>query len=367
VRLFPNGGILSTLTICHEYDKIRKIFIGGYRLLHIFIGEDDYSRRQALEDIKKGIGDPAALMPNTIVLDGRTVTPEQLRNACETVPFLAEKRLVVVEGLLERFELPRKNIRKKTPRQVEHLEEIKKFMDIAKTLPAFTELVFLGGVVKAVNPLLREFSAIGKIESFPLLKQARLTQWIECRVKAAGGAISPQAVATLVRFVGNDLWTMANEVEKLVLYAAGRCIEEADVKAVVSHAREESVFTLVDAVLESRGGLAQETLQQLLRAGAEPVYLLTMIARQARIIFLVREMRARGSSRSEIQSKLGLASDFLVRKAWEQSEKYSPARLHELYHRLLETDAAIKTGRLEGEIALNILIAELGQRGAIIA
>jgi DNA polymerase-3 subunit delta len=336
-------------------------------LLHIFIGEDDYSRRQALEDIKKGIGDPTALMPNTIVLDGRTVTLEQLRNACETVPFLAEKRLVVVEGLLERFETPRKNNRKKAPRQVEHAEEIKKFVDVAKTVPAFTELVVLASVVKATNPLLRELSAVAKIESFPLLKQARMTQWVERRVKVAGGAISPQAVTTLVRFVGNDLWTMSNEVEKLVLYTAGRRIEEADVRAVVSYAREESVFTLVDAVLESRGGLAQEILQQLLRAGAEPVYLLTMIARQARIIFLVREMRVLGSSRGEIQTKLGLASDFLVRKAWDQSEKYSSARLHELYHRLLETDVAIKTGRLEGEIALNILVAELGQRGVVVA
>jgi DNA polymerase-3 subunit delta len=169
----------------------------------------------------------------------------------------------------------------------------------------------------------------------------------------------------MIRFIGSDLWSMANEVDKLVLYAAGRPIEEADVKSVVSHAREESVFNLVDAVLEFRGGVAQETLQQLLRQGAAPVQLLAMIARQVRIIFLVKEMRARGKSRPEMQIKLGLTSDFLVRKAWEQSEKYSPARLRELYHRLLETDLSIKTGRLEGEIALDILISELGQRGPV--
>jgi DNA polymerase-3 subunit delta len=193
-----------------------------------------------------------------------------------------------------------------------------------------------------------------------------LQPWIERRVKDTGGEISPQAVNTLAKFVGNDLWTMANEVDKLVLFAAGRRIGEADVKAVVSYAREESVFTLVDAVLESRGGVAQETLQQLLRAGAEPVYLLTMIARQARIIFLVKEMMGRGKSRADIQTKLGLTSDFVLRKAWSQAEKYSPARLRVLYHRLLDTDVAIKTGRMEGDIALNILVAELGQKDAVI-
>lgn len=335
-------------------------------MLRVLIGVDDFSLRQALEDIKKSTGDPASLLPNTIVLDGRTVSPEQLRNACETVPFLADKRLVVVEGLPERFEPP-KSARGKAPRRVERVEEIKKFVDIARSVPPSTELVVIGGDVKVSNPLLRELAAVGKIDSFPLLKQPQLDRWLERRVKTAGGSISAPALAALVRFVGSDLWAMANEVDKLVLFAAGRRIEEADVKAVVSYAREESVFTLVDSVLEFRGGLAQETLQQLLRAGAEPVYLLTMIARQARIILLVREMRTRGLSRNEIQAKLGLTSDFLVRKAWEQSERYSPARLRELYHRLLETDVSIKTGRLDGEVALDILVAELGQRNAPVA
>ncbi len=333
-------------------------------MLHVLIGEDDYSRRQALEAIKKGIGDATALVSNSTVFDGRTVTPEQLRNACETVPFLAEKRLVIVEGLLERFEAPVKSGGKKAPRR-ELGEDIKKWVDIAGGIPPFAELVLIGGNIRVSNPLLRELLPLTRVKSFPLLKPPQLSQWVERRIKDAGGLISPQALTTMIRFIGSDLWSMANEVDKLVLYAAGRRIEEADVKSVVSHAREESVFNLVDAVLEFRGGVAQETLQQLLRQGAAPVQLLTMIARQVRIIFLVKEMRARGKSRPEMQIKLGLTSDFLVRKAWEQSEKYSPARLRELYHRLLETDLSIKTGRLEGEIALDILISELGQRGPV--
>lgn len=334
-------------------------------MLHVLIGKDDFSLRQALEEIKKAIGDPSALMTNTTVLDGKTVTLEQLRNACETVPFLAEKRLVIVEGLLERFEPKGRVSRKKSSRQAEPPEEHKKIADSIKILPPFTELVLVDGGVKSTNPLFRELSTLTKVKSFPMLKQFQLSQWVERRVKEAGGNISPQAVTTLVRFVGNDLWTMANEVDKLVLYAAGRRIEEADVKAVVSYAREESVFAMVDAVLEFRDGIAQETLQQLFRQGAAPVQLLAMLSRQVRIIFLVKEMRAHGKSRNEIQNKLGLNSDFLIRKAWEQSEKYSPARLRELYHKLLETDVSIKTGKLDGELSLNILIAELGQRGAV--
>jgi len=334
-------------------------------LLHVLIGGDDFSIRQALEEIKKGIGDPTALMTNTTVLDGRQVTVEQLRSVCETVPFLSEKRLVIVEGLFERFDSGNKTGRKKSSRQPEPSEEYKAIADGIKQLPEFTELVLIGGGIKAGNPLLRELSAMTRVKSFPRLKPSQLSQWIMQRVKAVGGSISPQAINLLIRFVGNDLWIMANEVDKLALFTGGRRIEEADVRAVVSYAQEANVFAMIDAVLEFRVGVAQEFLQQLFKQGTAPAQLLVMLSRQVRIIFQIKEMRGRKKSRTDIQNKLGLTSDFVLRKAWDQADRYSPARLREVYHRLLETDLSIKTGRLEGELALNILIAELGQRGAI--
>jgi DNA polymerase-3 subunit delta len=350
------------------YNDIAKIAIclpGRRRLLHIFIGEDDFSIRQALGEIKKTIGDATALMTNTTVLDGRQVTPEALANACETVPFLAEKRLVIVEGLLESFEPAGRTVKRKAPRQAGQAEEYRLFADVMKKLPPFTELVVLGGRVNQRHPLLRELAASARVVQFPLLKGAQLVQWVERRVAGAGGSITPSALSLLVRLVGNDLWTMSGEVAKLIQYAGGRRIEEADVKSVVSSAQEASVFAMVDAILEFRAGAAQGLLQQLFRQGNAPAQLLAMLARQVRIIFLVKEMRDRGRSRGEIQSALGLNSDFLLRKAWEQADKYSLARLKDVFHKLLEADMAIKTGKLEGEIALDILVAELGQKGAV--
>jgi DNA polymerase-3 subunit delta len=336
-------------------------------LLHVFIGEDDYSLCQALEDIRKSVGDATALMTNTTVLDGKSVRLEQLRSAGETMPFLAEKRLVIVEGLLERFESSGRHGRKKAPGRAESSEECRKLAEAMKNLPPFTELVVIGGRIRAGNPLLRELSKVTSIRSFPPLKHAQLYRWVERRIREAGSSISLSALTALVRFVGNDLWSMDNEVDKLVLYTGGQRIEEADVKAVVSNAREERVFALADAVLEFRAAAAQSVLQHLFQQGMAPAQLLVMLSRQVRIILQVKELRAQGRSRTDIQSKLGLTSEFSLRKAWEQADKYPPARLRELYHRLLETDISIKTGRVDGEIALNILITELGQRGAVSA
>ena len=329
------------------------------------MGEDDFSVRQSLEEIKKGIGDQTVLAANTTVLDGKQVTLDQLRGACETVPFLTEKRLVVVEGLLERFEPSAKTGRKKVVKRNDRQDEYKSIANYVSRIPGFTELVLVDGKIGNHNPLLRELSAAAQVKSFPLLKEAKLRQWIEHRVTEAGGSISSQAVELLVRFVGSNLWIMANEVDKLVLFTAGRRIEEGDVRAVVSYTQEANVFAMVDAILGFKAGNAQELLQQLLKQGAVPAYLLVMISRQVQLMFRVKELRSQGKSRNEIQNKLGLTSDFVLRKAWEQADKYSPARLREVYHRLLEADLSIKTGKYDGELALNILIAELGQRGAV--
>jgi DNA polymerase-3 subunit delta len=334
-------------------------------MLHVLVGEDDFSIRQALEEVKKGIGDAMALMTNTTVLDGRLVTVEEVRNACNTVPFLADKRLVIVEGLAERFEPGERIGRKKSGKADVPQGEYQKFAEALKDLPPFTEAVVIGGRLKPGNPMLAALAYLTKIRAFPLLKEAPLKAWIERRVAGGGGQIAPAATALLARFVGNDLWTMSGEVDKLVMYTGGRRIEEADVREVVSYAQEANVFAMVDAILEQRTGYAQRLMQQLLREGMVPAQLLVMLARQVRIIFQVKEMRSRGRTRAEIQKKLGLTSDFLLHKAWEQADAYSPERLRELYHRLLETDLAIKTGKMDGELAMDILVVELGQKSRV--
>jgi DNA polymerase-3 subunit delta len=333
-------------------------------LLHVLIGEDDFSVLQAVAEIKNGVGDATVLAANTTNLDGQ-VTLDRLRGACETVPFLADKRLVIVEGLLARFEPAGKSGRKKAARRNDQPDECQAFADYMSHLPEFAELVLLDGRIGNNNPLLRALLAVTKVRTFPLLKAAGLRQWVERRVAGAGGSIATKAVELLVRYVGSNLWIMSGEVDKLVQYTGGRRIEEADVKALVSYAQEASVFAMVDAILEFRAGAAEELLEQLLKQGAAPAFLLVMLSRQVQLMIRAREMRAQKKSQGEIQSKLGLTSDFVMRKVMEQADKYSPARLKEVYHRLLEADLSIKTGRYDGDLALNILIAELGQPGNV--
>ncbi len=335
-------------------------------MLCILYGEDDFSRQQALDGIKSTIGDETALATNTTVLDALQATVDHLQAVTGAMPFLAEKRLVIINGLLERFEpRARSGRRKKSAGASNRQNEYQPLADCLVAVPESTVVLLVDGKISHKNPLLGALSAKAQVKSFPLLRDERndrkLSRWIESRVAGRGGSISPQAITLLTNYVGSNLWIMASEIDKLVLFTGGRQIEADDVKRVVSYVQEARVFDLVDAILEFRGGVAEKLAEQLMQRGASPAYLLVMLTRQARLIVRVKELKSQRRSEAEIMDRLEMASPFVLRRTLEQAGRYSMARLKEVYHRLLQTDLAIKTGRYNADLALNILIAELCQ------
>lgn len=329
-------------------------------MLYILYGPDDFSLNQLLEGIKKGLGDAAALAVNTTTFDGQQVSLEQLRTAAETVPFLAEKRLVIINGLLSRFEVRRRvDRRRKAPPVTDMEKEYRSLATALGKLPESTVVVLVERELTNGNPLFREIASKAVVKTFPLLKDAQLRQWVQQRVTEEGGQISPRAAELLARLVGNNLWVTIGEIEKLLLYVSGRRIDEKDVRLTVGYTQQTDVFAMVDAIVEGKTEAAERLLQQLLHQGASPAYLLFMLSRQLRMIVRSRELRNQGKARNEIQNRLGIASEFALRKTLEQASHYSLARLKQVYRQLLTTDMSIKTGRHDGELALSLLVAEL--------
>ena len=329
-------------------------------MLYILSGPDDFSRGEYLVGIKKDLGDESLLATNTTTLDGQQVTTQELKAVTETVPFLAQKRLVVVTGLLERFGPRSKSSRRKEDaRAADRQSEHKLFSRTLSELHDSTVVVLIDSEVKRENPLFKALSPGAKVRTFPWLRGDRLVKWVKERAVKEGGDISPRAAALLARLVGSNLWVMASELEKLALFTSGHLIGEEDVKRVVGYAQQANVFAMVDAILEFKVKLAERHLAQLLAAGLAPSYLLFMLVRQVRLVLRARELKRWGRTERDIQATLGLGSDFVLRKTLGQAARYSLERLKEIYEKLLETDLAIKTGRCDGDLALNILAAEL--------
>ena len=331
-------------------------------MIYIFYGDNDFSRHQALKEIKEGIGPPELQEANTSVLQGSQITLPELAAACDTVPFLSEKRLVVVEKLLSSQE---RRGRRQRGRQVPTDDEDSRaiqwqgLVEHFQSMPSTTELVFLEGPLRNDNPLLAQLRQLAKVVRFPSLSGEALHQWIRTAVVGKGGRISPAATRSLAELVGGNLWVMDNEVEKLCLYTDGREIQKEDVEILTTPAREASIFAAVDAVLEGTPSLATELFHRILQSGAGVPYVLSMLARQVRFLILAKEAKGRGVSNADIGKRLGISAAFALRKTLNQERNFTLDRLKEIYSKLLETDLSIKTGKIEEEIALDLLVAQL--------
>ncbi len=334
-------------------------------MLYILAGPDDYSRTLSLQEIKRGLGDSSILEMSTVILEGQRVTVEELNHACETVPFLAEKRLVIVSNLIERFDAVARTEKTKGNKEQKTPKDPAKFAECINNIPSSTILVLVEneqpGPTKK-NGFFQTIATRAEIRSFPLIKELRLKGWIQKRVTDMGGSISPAAQDVLMQLVGSNLWTMASEIEKLILFTQGRRIEENDVRSMVAYTQDVSIFALIDAIMNLKYELAGETLQQLLQHGAAPAYILFMVDRQFRMIIRAKAMKAAGKPDSHIQNTLGIHNDYALRRTIEQAGRYSENRLKQIYQTLLDTDIAIKTGRYDNELALNLLVADLCQQ-----
>ena len=327
---------------------------------YIFHGADEFTRAETLADFKRRLGPPDTVDLNTTILDGGTLTLAKLRHACETIPFLAEKRLVIVEGLLTRL-APRKD-RELSASQRELLTAL---ADYLPRLPETTRLVFIED-----KPLPARHSMLqlvqreerGYVKRFDPPDAKALPRWIEKRVRKYGGAIEPQATRQLAAVVGTDLRLLDQEIAKLVTYTqsptGGQAITIADIEAVVPYAQAAVVFDLVDALGRRDGRTAAQTLHRLLDAGEHPLGLLAMIVRQFRLLIQVKELKAERATPHDIAKTLRL-HPFPARKLHTQATHFTAAQLEAVYRHLLDTDIAIKTGKIDPEVALDLLVAGL--------
>jgi len=327
-------------------------------MLYILYGQDGFSLSQAVAEIKADLGDRETVAANTTSLGGQRLALGEIRNKCDTAPFLCSHRLVIVEGLLGRFDAKQGKSRSRKGKSGNGLEEWDGLADYIRQMPETTVLMLVDEEVKGNNRLLKELSPLAEVRAFPLLRGTGLKSWIRQRVKAEGGDITPQAVNLLAELIGGDLWAMDGEIRKLLLYSQERPVSEDDVKQLVSCIQEANIFALVDAVAERRTELAQRILHRLYGDGVPPTHILTMITRQFRLIALARDL-GKGLSRVQIQDRLGLKASYAQDKTLSQAKLYDFEQVKRAYDKLLETDLAIKTGQYTDELALELLVTEL--------
>lgn len=331
-------------------------------MIVVYHGADEFSAHEALAELRAehAAADPLGEGPTSI--DGATAKPEELLAQCQTMPFLGSRRLIIVQGLLGRFEpaAGRRGGRSGARgRSASALGPWEAFAEALGGLPESTTLALLESSLTATNPLFAAVKVHAAVHEFPALKKGDLAGWIRQRATRYDLDMDGRAIALLKELVSPDqLRLVDSELRKLATFARGRKVTEDDVRELVSLAVETKVFALADAVIEGRTQEAQEQLQRLFAAGQPAPMLLFMLTRQYRQLLLAKDLLERGVRPPEVGAQLGVPG-FAAQRLLQQAPRYTSERLRWAYHRLLEADRSIKTGLFDDQTALQLLVFEL--------
>jgi DNA polymerase-3 subunit delta len=315
---------------------------------YVFHGTDEFSCRAQLQAMRAQMGDLSEL--NTSIFDGKTTAAGDVLAAASSVPFLSDKRLVIVEGMLTW--LTRKGAGTVGKTQLADLVEG------LPRLPDFARIVFVEpGALSDNHPILQlaKTDPGGFHKNFdPPRDPAR---WIILQARQEYGTeIEPRAAVALAGVIGEDLRAADSELAKLAAYVNDeRPISEADVVELTPYVAEVDVFEMVDALGRRDGATAARLLHRLLE-NDDPLRLFGMMVRQFRLLILAREYLNSGGTPKQIGKAIGV-HPYVGEKLGQQVSKFSLDQLEQIYHYLLETDIGIKTGKVDDILALDLLIA----------
>ncbi|MBU1019511.1 MAG: DNA polymerase III subunit delta [Patescibacteria group bacterium] len=263
-------------------------------------------------------------------LAAEEITPQDVLNSMNAVPFLSEKRLVLVKNFLSE---------KKADIQKELAEKL-------KDVPETTVLIFyeIGKPDKRLS-LYKHLQKIATIREFQALKGTMLHQWIINEAAKRGSKMSIMTASYLSEHVGTNLWQLTHEVEKLTLYCGSNEIKSQEIDLLTRSSAEVSIFKLTDQVGRKQTKEALKTLHELLESGEELPYIFAMIARQFRLLIQVKDMLRKGSQKPEIINRLKL-HPFVATNLLNQARNYDADGLKRAHGKLLELDTKLKTGKV---------------------
>ncbi len=330
-------------------------------IVYILRGDDSTKTGALINQFKAELGDAEMAGLNTNSLDGAQASLEDIRSAALSMPFLTERRLVILQNALARYE-GKKN------------EERKKFLELLDSLPQTTALVLVVEdklVTKRDGSYWEKLSARhwlikwakgagGRawIKDCALPTSREMTGWVQRKVKELGGEFRADAAARLAEYVGTNTQRAVQEITKLLTYVNyAKPVTADDVALLTAQDQEGNIFDLVDAIGERNGCKALEALQILLETN-DAMDLFGMIARQFRLLLEAREIIDEGGDAGQVRNDLNL-HPYVARKISTQASRFTMPKLEEIYRRLLKIDLDMKTGGMPGDVAFEVLIAEL--------
>ncbi len=315
-------------------------------MFHILHGDNALEQAEALAGLIAQAGIPADLLEFNAETLIAPFTIAEFRQACSTIPFLGEARVIIA----------RQGLSKDKGKLADDIAEY------LPDLPPSTHLIFVEsqklGAKNAVLKLAQQTGAPVRLCELPAARD--LPAWIQHRTRHYRGTIEAPAAAVLAQNIGLNLHLLDQEIQKLLLYCGDhKPITLEDVRVMVPYIQSADViFNLVDAIGQRNPREAAQYLHRLLDVGEHPLGIFGMVTRQFRLLIQIHWLDQQRYSESEMATRLKL-HPYVAKKVRAQAVKFTAEQLRSAYRLLLDNDLAIKQGEIPADVALDLLIAQL--------
>lgn len=339
-------------------------------MIILIYGLETYRSKRKLQEIKaKFLKEVDSTGSSLMVLDGSSLTMDQMNAAIAPASLFSRRRLIVIEKIfanktdifnaLADYFTKHKPAEPNTPEAVN--ENIIVFWDDlgdeeAKKLPKNKEKFWK---LLSQNKLCYHFGAMTSHD---------IATWIKQEVEARGGSISLHTASALAAIVGPDLWQISNEIDKLISFKAGEKmqfvegtsaeIKNEDVEKFVSGQFNENVFALTDALGRKNKAETMKLIEEQLEAGTAEIYLLAMMLRQFKLLLQVKSGVDANLNAHKISTDSGLPL-WMVNKVMPQVRNFTGEGLKNIYNYLVEADSLVKTGKTDPRLAFSLLASKI--------
>ncbi len=315
------------------------------QLNHVYLlyGEERYLIRQYRDKLKKAIIDPDDTM-NIASYEGGDVEVKDLIVAADTMPFFAERRLILVQDS--------KLFKKNTDALAEYFENI----------PETTYFVFVEDEVEEKTKIFKAVNKIGTAVRFTTPKEDILRKWIIGRIGREGKDITQAAYQSFIDKTGTDMENIEKELEKLICYTMDKkAIEVADVEAVTTEQISSKIYELVNIISNHQQKQALDMFYDLLSQKEKPSRILYSLTKHFDTLLSIKIMSSQGFHTREMEDRTGL-KDWMIRKYQGQIRAFSIETLKKAVQDGVEYETAIKTGHIEEQLAVELFIIEYSKK-----
>lgn len=312
---------------------------GKFKQIYFLYGEENYLKRQYRDRLTKALIPEGDTM-NYAYYEGKGINVKEIIDLSETMPFFAERRLIVVEN--SGF------FKNASPELADYL----------KDLPEMTYMIFVESEVDKRGKLYKAVKDKGRVVELSKQDEKTLMLWILSNVKREGKKTTESAVRYLLSKCGTDMENLQKEMEKLFCYTLDKdTIEIADIEEICTTQITNQIFEMVNAVAEKKQKKALELYYDLLALKEPPMRILYLLSRQFRLLMEVKELAGSGYSKKDIASIAGL-HPFVTGKYVEQAKAFRMMELREILEESVEIEERVKTGLLGDVLGVELFIVK---------